>query len=319
VYSSTVDRTSKPFNPLLCETYEYISKKHECRILTEQVSHHPPVSAFHAEAKDWTYWGYDCVDSKFWGRSMEIYPRGTGTLVIHKFQDEYAWNRVTTVVNNVLVGTKWIDHYGEMKVVNKKTGDKVVLDFKKKGLFYGSGCKVEGLAFDSSGKPQYKLEGKWNEKLEVTPLDSAEKEKPGENWVIWQKYDMPPNYEKYYYFTKFAMSLNELPDWQKEYLPITDSRFRPDQKALENGDLDLAAKEKSRLEEAQRIRRSEKTDEPLWFQKNAEGDWNYNGNYWTSRESKQWVGITDIYGLSEKGGFSNTADTTSEKSKDKKK
>ena len=38
-------------------------------------------------------------------------------------------------------------------------------------------------------------------------------------------------------------------------LPPTDSRFRTDQRALENGDIDLATQEKHRLEEKQRARR----------------------------------------------------------------
>jgi len=40
-YSSTIGRTGKPFNPLLGETYEYISRDGEFRYLAEQVSHHP--------------------------------------------------------------------------------------------------------------------------------------------------------------------------------------------------------------------------------------------------------------------------------------
>ena len=53
-----------------------------------------------------------------------------------------------------------------------------------------------------------------------------------------------------YHFTKFALQLNYLPDSLKEKLPPTDSRFRPDQRALENGNTELATKEKNRLEEA---------------------------------------------------------------------
>ena len=36
-------RNSKPFNPLLGETWEY--KHKDFKIVTEQVSHHPPISA----------------------------------------------------------------------------------------------------------------------------------------------------------------------------------------------------------------------------------------------------------------------------------
>ena len=37
---------SKPFNPLLGETYELVLPG-KYKFLAEQVSHHPPVSAFH--------------------------------------------------------------------------------------------------------------------------------------------------------------------------------------------------------------------------------------------------------------------------------
>ena len=55
------------------------------------------------------------------------------------------------------------------------------------------------------------------------------------------------------------------------YLAPTDSRFRPDLRAFENGDIDLGADEKQRLEEKQRAKRKdmEKNDEtwvPLYFE-----------------------------------------------------
>lgn len=41
---------------------------------------------------------------------------------------------------------------------------------------------------------------------------------------------MPEEYEMYYGFTRFAMELNELDPDMAKYLPITDTRFRPDQR-----------------------------------------------------------------------------------------
>jgi oxysterol-binding protein 1 len=41
---------NKPFNPLLGETFE-ISKPGQYRLISEQVSHHPPVSAFFIEGE----------------------------------------------------------------------------------------------------------------------------------------------------------------------------------------------------------------------------------------------------------------------------
>lgn len=40
-------RLKKPFNPILGETFEYVTDKF--RFFSEQVSHHPPVTAFDVE------------------------------------------------------------------------------------------------------------------------------------------------------------------------------------------------------------------------------------------------------------------------------
>jgi hypothetical protein len=40
-----------------------------------------------------------------------------------------------TTVHNLIVGKVWLDHSGEMEVLNKTTGDKAKLDFTKCGWF----------------------------------------------------------------------------------------------------------------------------------------------------------------------------------------
>jgi len=52
-----------------------------------------------------------------------------------------------------------------------------------------------------------------------------------------------------YGMTHYCMQLNYLPNTLKPYLAPTDSRLRPDQRALENGDLKLSAELKNMLEE----------------------------------------------------------------------
>ena len=41
---------------------------------------------------------------------------------------------------------------------------------------------------------------------------------------------MPPDSDKYYGFSQFAIELNELKESESSFLPRTDSRFRPDQR-----------------------------------------------------------------------------------------
>lgn len=53
--ASNWERLGKPFNPLLGETFEY--QNDDFRIVCEQVSHHPPVSAFHADSSHFKFYG----------------------------------------------------------------------------------------------------------------------------------------------------------------------------------------------------------------------------------------------------------------------
>ena len=58
----------------------------------------------------------------------------------------------------------------------------------------------------------------------------------------------------------FTMALNEwTAETQKLHpaLPPTDSRFRPDIRRMEEGNIDLAGQEKNRLEEKQRAARAD--------------------------------------------------------------
>jgi len=66
------------------------------------------------------------------------------------------------------------------------------------------------------------------------------------DWKCRPKPEQSPNY---FFFTEYSLQLNYLPEELKDKLPPTDVRLRPDIRALENGDMKLAAAEKHRLEE----------------------------------------------------------------------
>lgn len=118
--------------------------------------------------------------------------------------------------------------------------------------------------------------------------------------LLWMAESRPENSTEYYNFTRFTFCLNELTEELKKSLPPTDSRFRPDIRLLELGDLDTAAEEKSRVEEKQRevrkeMKKSKKTYAPLWFNlaKNAQGkdEWRFNQKYF----DRKWSNCPDIF------------------------
>uniref|UniRef100_A0A452DYB9 Oxysterol-binding protein n=1 Tax=Capra hircus TaxID=9925 RepID=A0A452DYB9_CAPHI len=286
-YCSTYFRAgSKPFNPVLGETYECIREDKGFRFFSEQVSHHPPISACHCESKNFVFWQDIRWKNKFWGKSMEILPVGTLNVMLPKYGDCYVWNKVTTCIHNILSGRRWIEHYGEVTVRNTKSSVCICkLTFVKVNYWNSNVNEVQGVVMDQEGKVVHRLFGKWHEGLYCGVAPSAK--------CIWRPGSMPTNYELYYGFTRFAIELNELDPVLKDLLPPTDARFRPDQRFLEEGNLEAAAAEKQRVEELQRSRRRYMEENnlehiPKFFKKvidaNQREAWVSNDTYWELRK-----------------------------------
>ncbi|KAM4908085.1 oxysterol-binding protein-related protein 1 isoform 3-T4 [Sylvia borin] len=336
--ASQWERTGKPFNPLLGETYELIRDDLGFRLLSEQVSHHPPISAFYAEGlnNDFVFHGSIYPKLKFWGKSVEAEPKGTMTLELLEHNEAYTWTNPTCCVHNIIVGKLWIEQYGNVEITNHKTGEKCVLSFKPCGLFGKELHKVEGYIQDKSKKKLCALYGKWTECLysvdpatfeaykkndkknteekksskqvgnteesDEMPLPDSESVYviPG-SVLLWKITPRPPNSAQMYNFTSFAMALNELDKEMESVIPKTDCRLRPDIRAMENGEIDLASEEKKRLEEKQRTARknrskSEEDWKTRWFHQGPNPhtgtqDWLYSGNYW----DRNYFNLPDIY------------------------
>ncbi|CAG6021172.1 unnamed protein product [Menidia menidia] len=337
--ASQWDRTGKPFNPLLGETYELIREEQGFRLVSEQVSHHPPVSAFHAESLsgDFAFHGSIYPKLKFWGKSVEAEPKGTITLELLKHNEAYTWSNPYCCVHNIILGKLWIEQYGTVEIINHSTGEKCVLNFKPCGMFGKELHKVEGYIQDKSKKKLRVIYGKWTEcmwSVDPQTYEAHKKlEKRGDNkkqknddhegadnedaddmpevqetvcvvpgsTLLWRIDSRPAHSAKMYNFTNFAMSLNELDPGMEAMLPHTDCRFRPDIRAMENGDMDEASREKERLEVKQRTARKDraKHDEgwsTRWFQMTANPytgsqDWIYTGGYF----NRNYQGLPDIY------------------------
>ncbi|KAM4580761.1 oxysterol-binding protein-related protein 3 isoform 2-T3 [Odontesthes bonariensis] len=287
-YASSYYRTGgKPFNPVLGETYECDRPDKGFRFVAEQVSHHPPVSACHAESKNFVFWQDVRCKNKFWGKSMEIVPVGTTHVTLPGFGDHYEWNKVTSCIHNILSGQRWIEHYGEISIKNSSSDIcQCKITFVKAKYWNSTVNEVEGTITDNKGKVIHRLFGKWHEAVFCGNPPSAT--------CIWRANAMPVGYEQYYGFTKFAMELNELDPSLKLLLPPTDTRLRVDQTLLEEGNLEAAEEEKQRIEELQRDRRraleeNNASHQPKFFRKSKDDTWVSNDTYWELRKEPGFV------------------------------
>lgn len=441
-YSSTADgRLTKPFNPLLYETFELVSTKREEMAhgdtvqvsedqaadqelppgsssffyLSEQVSHHPPISAAHAEGERWTLDSETIVKMSFWGKSISLCPGGRTVLSLtlneendapfaednlpknfdghlsdkgrsHKgaSREVYSWKKVTTNVNNVIVGRMWIGHTGEMTITNHSTGHhaRIVFGGSNTGdrasllsswLRGGSSASsltngVHGHVFDPSGSPLYSIDGTWSHSLTATPvpqtfndnkdangtrdsdginlsdaannsmrtvpsdatstisgasgigaLACSDAADDGGSFLLWMANKRPPWSPEMFHFTKMAMSLNEITPSLKCHIANTDSRRRPDQRALEGGCLSDGILYKEQLEIQQRRNASvlKQRTCPMWFRKHGGHSkleesnvilpaWTYVGGYWECRESGNWPCHTPAIFLEDNRGKQRT-------------
>ena len=86
-------------NPLLGETYECIRADKGFRFIAEKVCHHPPVLAFHSDAKKWRLDGHVAPTQKFWGRSMEVFVTGETAITFHDTGDTFTVKKPSSFVS----------------------------------------------------------------------------------------------------------------------------------------------------------------------------------------------------------------------------
>ncbi|XP_009401674.2 oxysterol-binding protein-related protein 1B-like isoform X2 [Musa acuminata AAA Group] len=299
-YSSSDGRLCKPFNPLLGETYEADYPEKGVRFFAEKVSHHPMLIACHCEGRGWKFWGDSNLRSKFWGQSIQLDPVGVLTL---EFDDGeiFQWSKVTTTIYNLILGKVYCNHHGTMNILgNQQYSCK--LKFKEQSLLDRNPRQVQGFVEDIKGTKVATLLGKWDHSMYYSLSDKILKSKGSvltENSALLWKRNKPPIDPTRYNLTSFAITLNELTSELTEKLPPTDSRLRPDQRYLENGEYEKANAEKLRLENRQRMSRKlqENGWKPRWFRRDSEHEtFHYIGGYWEAREKNKWEDCMDIFG-----------------------
>uniref|UniRef100_UPI003AB0F1F9 oxysterol-binding protein-related protein 7-like isoform X1 n=1 Tax=Centroberyx gerrardi TaxID=166262 RepID=UPI003AB0F1F9 len=288
----------KPFNPVLGETYESHREDRGFRYVSEQVSHHPPISACHAESENFTFWQDQRWKNKFWGKSVEIISSGQVNVTLPKYGDHYEWNKVVTCIHNVLSQQRWMEHYGEVVIRNAQSDICTCkITFVKSRYWSSDNSKneVQGVVLDRAGEVVHRFGGLWHEGIFCDTLPTPQ--------CIWKPNVQPDDHFQYYGFSRYARELNELTPDLKAVLPPTDTRFRPDQRILEEGKVAEADKKKDEVEEKQRERRKElaKRGEehiPRFFRKTLDEAgrevWLYNGTYWKLREEPGFANTENL-------------------------
>ncbi|XP_064417822.1 oxysterol-binding protein-related protein 8 isoform X1 [Latimeria chalumnae] len=159
----------KPYNPIIGEIFRCLWIHPETNSKTfyiaEQVSHHPPVSAFYiSNRKDgFCLSGSILAKSKFYGNSLSALLDGEARLTFLNRGEDYVMTMPYAHCKGILYGTMTLELGGTVTIACEKTGYSAVIEFKLKP-FLGSNDSVNQI----SGKIKLgkevlaTLEGQWD-------------------------------------------------------------------------------------------------------------------------------------------------------------
>lgn len=259
-------------------------------------------------------WSGSEADDAVW----QVVPLGVVHLELVR-GGHFTWHKVTTVVHNIIVGKLWVDHQGDMEIRNHQQGHVARLKFQPYSYFSREPPRrVTGFVSDPDGNPIWVLQGTWDSQMEyarVISTTGSQGSRPviesASPRLVWKRRLPGEEYERMYNFTVLACQLNE-PD---DSVAPTDSRRRPDQRLMEEGNWDEANQVKLQLEEKQRATRRQREaeaeaaaaqgrpyvgHEPAWFRKETDPVTGnpihvYQNEYWGCKEQAKWDRCPSIY------------------------
>ncbi|KAL3841612.1 hypothetical protein ACJMK2_019727 [Sinanodonta woodiana] len=233
----------KPYNPIIGETFRcyWHHPKTNSRTfyIAEQISHHPPISAFHVTNRQdgFNISGSILAKSKFYGNSLSAILDGTAKLTFLKRGEDYYITMPYAHCKGILIGTLTMEMGGKVSINCPKTGYRCELDFKLKP-FLGIGEASNKIAgkFKVGSDTLATLEGYWDN--EVYFKDKM----TGESSQFWC-----PNAEvKARRLKRYTVPIEIQNDNESERL------WKNLSDAIINGDMQKATQEKYVLEERQR-------------------------------------------------------------------
>jgi hypothetical protein len=206
-------------------------------------------------------------------------------------------------MKGLLMGQPHFDYTGIVTITCESNPNIVgTIDFFEEGRKGKSLGHFEG-KITENGTVKHIIKGNWNQKLYITDPDDKNKI---DLWTIDEEpFIQNKDYIGNYLTSEFTCNLNYLHDDLIKVLPPTDSRYRPDQRALENKQLELAIAEKDRIENNQRKRHKYFEEDKIMYQpnyfsyvlntNNTEYVYIYKGDYWADRKLQNFDKLPKIF------------------------
>ncbi|XP_023975402.2 oxysterol-binding protein-related protein 9 isoform X4 [Physeter macrocephalus] len=259
----------KPYNPILGEIFhchwtlpndteenvELVSEgpvpwvsKNSVTFVAEQVSHHPPISAFYAECfnKKIQFNAHIWTKSKFLGMSIGVHNIGQGCVSCLDHDEHYILTFPNGYGRSILT-VPWVELGGECNINCSKTGYSANIVFHTKPFYGGKKHRVTAEIFSPNDKKSFcSIEGEWNGVMYA-------KYSTGENVVFIDTKKLP-------IIKKKVRKLEDQNEYESRCL-WKDVTFN-----LKIRDIDAATEAKHRLEERQRAEARERKEKEIQWE-----------------------------------------------------
>ncbi|XP_071809392.1 oxysterol-binding protein-related protein 8-like isoform X5 [Asterias amurensis] len=276
----------KPYNPIIGEVFRCLwthpKTKSQTFYIAEQVSHHPPVTAFYiTNRKDgFCISGSILAKSKFYGNSVTAGMDGLATLSFLTRGEDYHITMPYANCKGILYGTLTMEYGGRISIECDKTGYKTELEFKLKPFLGGSDSSNQIVGKIKFGKETLAtLEGHWDDKVYIRDKRTGNAEL---FWVVSQDV-------KASRLLRSTVAVEEQSDRESEKLwsRVTDS--------LARGEIQEATNEKFVLEEEQRKGHKERKIKMVeWIPRLFERDEITRDWVYKHMDNRPWDPLNDI-------------------------
>ncbi|CAJ0828675.1 8434_t:CDS:2 [Entrophospora sp. SA101] len=179
----------KPYNPVLGEHFRakwVFPDKTEAFFVSEQVSHHPPISAYYyaSPENNLIISGDIRPKSKFLGNSAATLMQGESKIYFTNRSGEvYRISMPNVYARGILFG-RMVMELGDNSTVKCGKNDLTCeLEFRTKGFFSGAYNSIYGkIKRESTGEVLYEITGKWSEIIYIKDIQTGSKEV-----LLWSK------------------------------------------------------------------------------------------------------------------------------------
>lgn len=245
----------KPYNPVLGEVFRtyWINPVTGAKTfyIAEQVSHHPPITAFYVTNRQEGYCvsGTILARSKFYGNSVSAIMDGCVRINLLNRGEEYVVTLPYANCKGILLGKMTMELGGKVKLECAKTGYSADIEFKLKPLLSGGNeatNQIDGKIKFANKETMAVFKGKWDGEILMYERGLAESSNAGQRFWLPNKEVIDKRLKR------FVVPLNEQADFESEKVWFGVSE------AIRAGDQYLATEEKSKIEAKQRTELSNK-------------------------------------------------------------